>query len=148
MNKLCLAFFCAVGVSYAIPPSTTENDISTFTSPITEKLEDSSKITTFVPSLSAIKPTVDEKKSARYDGDQVLRVFTVNSKHRKKIKEIERENSKCVLLLYFSRKSSSNLYGVFFFASFVRQKAKNGLVTPLRWIFILKKIKSKKSNKR
>ncbi|XP_065220168.1 carboxypeptidase B-like [Planococcus citri] len=91
MNKLCLAFFCALGVSYAIP-STTENDISTFTSPVTEKLEDSNKITTFVPSLSAIKPTISEKKSARYDGDQVLRIFTVNSKHRKKIKEIEREN--------------------------------------------------------
>lgn len=93
MSILRLAFFCAFAVTYAIP--TTENDISTFTPAVTEKLDDSSKITTFMPSLSATKaPVINEKKSSRYDGDQVLRVFTVNSKHRKKIKEIERENSK------------------------------------------------------
>lgn len=92
MSKLCFAFFCAFGVTYAIP--TTENDISTLSS-VTEKFEESNRITTFVPTLSATKAQViNEKKSARYDGDQVLRVFTVNSKHRKKIKEIERENSK------------------------------------------------------
>jgi len=60
----------------------------------TIKFDESSKITTFVPSLSATKPAViSTKKVARYEGDQVLRVFTVNSKHRKKIKEIERDNS-------------------------------------------------------
>lgn len=92
-NKLCFAFFCVFGVTCAVP--TTENDVSTFTSLVTEKFEESSRITTFVPSLSATKiPPNHEKKNARYDGDQVLRIFTVNSKHRKKIKEIERENSK------------------------------------------------------
>lgn len=65
---------------------------------VTEKVEESSKITTFVPSLTATQASVNAKKTARYDGDQVLRVFTVNSKHRKKIKEIERDYSEYITI--------------------------------------------------
>lgn len=58
------------------------------------------RITTFVPILNAegsenlTKIAAGPiKKKTRYDGDKVFRVFTVNSKHRKKIKEIERDGS-------------------------------------------------------
>lgn len=85
-------------VSWTVP--------STIYAPVTatEKVEESSRITTFVPSLTATHATSNnaKKKIVRYDGDQVLRVFTVNSKHRKKIKEIERDSSKFVLFFSIS----------------------------------------------
>lgn len=92
---------CAFATIFAIAAATPTTEADVFTvaaqaaAAVTEKAEESSKITTFVPVLTATKiPNPNEKKSARYDGDQVLRVYTVNSKHRKKIKEIERDNSK------------------------------------------------------
>ena len=112
VGELGIAFFCVFAV---VAPTTTVTATATaaaaaattFTAAAptttlsaeesntvaTIKFDESSKITTFVPPPSVTKPAVTtSKKVARYEGDQVLRVFTVNSKHRKKIKEIEREN--------------------------------------------------------
>lgn len=120
VSEFVLTFLCVFGAvcatttmvtaPVAIPVATTVTTIvgdpeesstvswtvpSTLAAPVTatEKVEESSRITTFVPSLTANHATNNNaKKIVRYDGDQVLRVFTVNSKHRKKIKEIERDS--------------------------------------------------------
>lgn len=129
VSEFVLTFLCVFGAvcatttmvtaPVAIPVATTVTTIvgdpeesstvswtvpSTLAAPVTatEKVEESSRITTFVPSLTANHATNNNaKKIVRYDGDQVLRVFTVNSKHRKKIKEIERDSSKFVLFFLF-----------------------------------------------
>lgn len=98
---LCTLFAVAAAASLTTTvagtvPTTTLSveELDTVVSATTGKFDEGNKITTFVPSLSASKPVVTStKKVGKYQGDQVLRVFTVNSKHRKKIKEIERDNS-------------------------------------------------------
>lgn len=87
--------------------------ISSSTIRYTEKADlESIKITTFMPTLNnnSVTKITNTKNTIRYDGDQVLRVFTVNSKHRKKIKELERDGSEYYILPKALGNSSNNYY--------------------------------------
>lgn len=92
-----------VSTTTTSPTTSTPAPVTTTSESIATKNAETlvNRITTFVPILTAeSSENITKiaagpiKKKSTYDGDQVLRVFTVNSKHRKKVKEIERDGSK------------------------------------------------------
>ncbi len=92
----------ASALSIATPSAAAVAENNELETTTVERVESpTEKVSSVVPTvkggpgeLNASQAPSAKTKIVRYEGDQVFRVFTVNSKHRKKIKELERDGSK------------------------------------------------------